>query len=301
MILLWKLITFLRITIRMSLTLRQQNQIENVRDPVNRRKLLQQYRRQNNGATINQPRNQVLRPTSRRGRRGVSGRFRGDPTPPRNTRTTNPMNPTRFARSSGSAPNNLGTSMTAVNNTNNILTGEAIIASVSHKETAIDMHPLSVPWLRTMCNLYDFWKWRNISITFVSNVPTTTSGSIGLAWDYDSGDGEPSTRDGVVELSTSSGFVMSPVWKNSAPTRPNMALCTDRWFSTVPYEKKPNGVDDFRESVPARLKYAHESTLETIGYLVCKYKIEFKGRKKLNPNNNPTIAEDDVVSVHSGF
>jgi hypothetical protein len=205
----------------------------------------------------------------------------------------------RYRVSNTSAPLNRSVNVRSNVGYTHRISGEAIVLSSFNSNAGVlDLHPSHVPWLTDIAKLFDFYKWRAVSLQFLSSTPTTQPGSIAFAFDYDSADGNPPDIGGMLGMSTSSGFQLQAIWKDSGLIKPNMALLTDRWFATVPYEKQPSSQADFRESIPARFKWFTDATTnQNMGNILIRYTVEFKGRKAIP--GPPNLREVSLSSLPS--
>lgn len=67
------------------------------------------------------------------------------------------------------------------------------------------------PWLAVMATSYDRYRFRKLSFSYVPLVPTSTSGRLGIGYDYDSSDAPPTTRQDFFSLTRhSEGAVWAP-------------------------------------------------------------------------------------------
>lgn len=69
----------------------------------------------------------------------------------------------------------------------------------------------SFPWLSQIANAYESYRFLRLSFSFVTERPTTDTGSVTLAMDYDAADTPPTSKSEALQMQ---GAVRSSVWSH---------------------------------------------------------------------------------------
>jgi hypothetical protein len=88
-----------------------------------------------------------------------------------------------------------------------------VAGSVAFSNTTYSVNPgllSSFPWLAQMAPLYESYRFERLEYQFQSEAPTSASGSLMMALDYDASDPAPGSK---VQLAAYRGYVRSPPWQ----------------------------------------------------------------------------------------
>jgi len=122
------------------------------------------------------------------------------------------------------------------------------------------------PWLAVTATSYDRYRFRKIKFTYIPLVPTSTSGRVGLGYDYDSSDSPPSTRQDFFSLTRHSE---GPVW---APCTLDIPVDSSIRFTNTHTTSDSKLIDLGQLIVLTDATSATASS--AIGDIICEYEVE---------------------------
>jgi len=146
------------------------------------------------------------------------------------------------------------------------------------KDTVMDYTALSFPinpanvttfpWLSQIAGLFDKYRFRKLSFTFVSTKPTNTKGNVAMAYDFDAYDAVPGD---MVGLSNLAKFTTTPVYVNKTiemplnhPGEKNWYYCADGSNGDL----KTYNVGKFY------LALVGAADMDTHGYIIANYDVD---------------------------
>nr|UHS71592.1 MAG: putative coat protein [Barnaviridae sp.] len=171
-----------------------------------------------------------------------------------------------------------------------------VVADVTGSSTfvgaVVALVPAYFPWLDGISRCFSRFRWTSLQLRYVSNAPTSESGSVatGVVYDYHEVTTPPTSVGDIMSLAHSS---LSPVWSPPGLSEGRTVLDCSRW-------SKPwysiHDLDDLAVAdsfVPAWLVIGVQTGTsgQTCGRIVAEYSIEFL---------DPVPASLQVVQTNRG-
>lgn len=139
----------------------------------------------------------------------------------------------------------------------------------------IDIVPDSFPWLKGVFKAFERVSWKQVKVWWVTKVPATEGGTIGIAVDWD-GKGTAKT---LSDLSAYSPCKSCPVYAGAEAC--NLKLPANRLHGRAWYAPLD---DDWANRSPAKIRFVIETAkAPTVkmdyGYIYCSYKVVMSGTR----------------------
>lgn len=124
------------------------------------------------------------------------------------------------------------------------------------------------PWLSQIAGLFDKYRFRKLSFSFVSTKPTSTKGNVAMAYDFDAYDRTPSN---IVDMSNLAKFTTTPVYVNKTIEMPVNHPGEKSWYYCADGSNgdlKTYNVGKFY------LALIGAADMDTHGYIVANYDVD---------------------------
>lgn len=148
------------------------------------------------------------------------------------------------------------------------------------------------PWLANVAGLFDKFRFRKLSFTFVTTKPTNTQGTVSMAVDFDAYDSTPSD---VIEMSNLAKFTTNPVYVNKTVEIPLNHPGNRSWyynFDGSSGDLKTYNLGTFYICLAGvKEKNSH-------GYLVVNYDVELCDKNPKLTKTKTTMSPDGVITQH---
>lgn len=155
------------------------------------------------------------------------------------------------------------------------------------------------PWLSQIAGLFDKYRFRKLSFTYVSTKPTNTKGNIAMAYDFDAYDTVPSD---MVGLSNLAKFTTTPVYVNKTIDMPMNHPGERSWYYCADGSNgdlKTYNVGKFY------LALVGAADMDTHGYIIANYDVDLVDKNPqlrtvktvVNPDTGVAsyeVAQDEV-------
>lgn len=145
------------------------------------------------------------------------------------------------------------------------------------------------PWLSNIAGLFDKFRFRSLSFSFVSTRPTSTQGNIAMAVDYDAYDTAPAS---IIDMSNLAKFTTTPVYVNKTIQVPITHPGSTTWY----YCDDGQGGDKKTYNL-ANVYVALSGVNDTNshGYLVVNYDVELVDKNPVSRTVKTSVNEDTGV------
>lgn len=146
------------------------------------------------------------------------------------------------------------------------------------------------PWLANVAGLFDKFRFRKLSFTFVTTKPTNTQGTVSMAVDFDAYD---STPKDVVEMSNLAKFTTNPVYVNKTVEIPLNHPGNRSWyynFDGSAGDLKTYNLGTFY------ICLAGVTEKNSHGYLVVNYDVELCDKNPKLTKTKSTMGADGVIT-----
>lgn len=146
------------------------------------------------------------------------------------------------------------------------------------------------PWLANVAGLFDKFRFRKLSFTFVTTKPTNTQGTVSMAVDFDAYD---STPKDVVEMSNLAKFTTNPVYVNKTVDIPLNHPGNRSWyynFDGSTGDLKTYNLGTFY------ICLAGVTEKNSHGYLVVNYDVELCDKNPKLTKTKSTMGADGVIT-----
>lgn len=163
--------------------------------------------------------------------------------------------------------------------TTRIRNSELIVPSILNNpnftvQATIELNPglsASFPWLSTVANNYEQYRFNTLSFCYISSASTNTTGDIYIIPEYDADDPPPTTE---TQASTFQGTVSDRVWNNLSMVMDNSAMMSP---GPRKFVRQGNVAGDIKTYDSGLLYAATVSGANTqaVGKLYVEYDVEF--------------------------
>lgn len=146
------------------------------------------------------------------------------------------------------------------------------------------------PWLANVAGLFDKFRFRKLSFTFVTTKPTNTQGTVSMAVDFDAYD---STPKNVIEMSNLAKFTTNPVYVNKTVDIPLNHPGNRSWyynFDGSSGDLKTYNLGTFYVCL------AGVTEKNSHGYLVVNYDVELCDKNPKLTKTKTTMGTDGVIT-----
>lgn len=160
-----------------------------------------------------------------------------------------------------------------------------ITASASAGDFKVDSFPINpasevtFPWLASIANLFDRYKFHELKFRYVNNVSAMTDGNVTIAVDFDALDSAPTDSVGMSQLAKFTTF--SP-WKSGELAVPVNRRGNQKWLYTLDSNAESGVGVDLKMYNLGNVFVSTEglSASKVCGYLVAEYDVEFLDKNK---------------------
>jgi hypothetical protein len=170
-----------------------------------------------------------------------------------------------------------------------------ITASSNAGEYAVDKFVINpadentFPWLSSIAQLFDKYKFHELRFRFINYVSTVTNGNVSMAVDFDTLD--PTPQDSV-EMSNLAKFVTFSPWKVEELSIPVNRRGNRPWYYCYDSNAESNTNVDLKTYNIGNFFVSTEglSASQVVGYIVADYDVEFLDK-------NPPSVTDSVLDT----
>lgn len=170
-----------------------------------------------------------------------------------------------------------------------------VVAAVSFKIGAFNMHPSILPWIKTLSRLYDKYKFINFSVRYMGQCASNTTGTIFLAYDYDPHKPLP---DNLWKTQAYDKFVSCPVWGTSSWVSVTRNILTDKWYDCDTSSDNKNA-DSWHDRFPGRIIFGTYGGSNMSGINVGQLEISYTvrlSRPSFNDDESAPVADVSFTS-----
>lgn len=146
------------------------------------------------------------------------------------------------------------------------------------------------PWLANVAGLFDKFRFRKLSFTFVTTKPTNTQGTVSMAVDFDAYDSTPTN---VIQMSNLAKFTTNPVYVNKTVEIPLNHPGNRSWyynFDGSTGDLKTYNLGTFY------ICLAGVTEKNSHGYLVVNYDVELCDKNPKLTKTKSTMGADGVIT-----
>lgn len=146
------------------------------------------------------------------------------------------------------------------------------------------------PWLANVAGLFDKFRFRKLSFTFVTTKPTNTQGTVSMAVDFDAYDSTPTN---VIQMSNLAKFTTNPVYVNKTVEIPLNHPGNRSWyynFDGSSGDLKTYNLGTFY------ICLAGVTEKNSHGYLVVNYDVELCDKNPKLTKTKSTMGADGVIT-----
>lgn len=136
------------------------------------------------------------------------------------------------------------------------------------------------PWLSSIAQLFDKYKFHKLVFTYVNNAPTSVPGNVSLAVDFDTLDSTPATS---IAMSNLAKFKTFAPWKSDSLEVPVNRRGNNLWLFTEDAQAASNTNVDLKTYNLGKFYVSTEgmTASQVAGYLMVEYDVELLDK---NPN-----------------
>lgn len=153
--------------------------------------------------------------------------------------------------------------------------------------------PETFPWLSPIATRFEYYHIRSLRVLYVPRCPTTTAGTLSMAFDKDVLDPDPISYRSLLSYQ---GAVSTPAWSAASLAATSSQLTPQRLYNAI----TPAAGSDQRLYDWGKLIFATEGAEADYGDLFLEYQIAFTNPEFNEPNDDLHLKFDDDSTKTTG-